>query len=144
MLNDEDSAAYKPIMNSIATRVEYQQNKHMLCMFHAISRNLSRKFTSNCPIDWEEISWTIMERNMVNIIIFVMFWFIKIPKLKWWELFFSESNIHLVFTSVQWGWEYIWVWPVLPWLERFFEWKKNMSWSLFVLLIGSGWVEGEF
>ncbi len=35
MLTDEDSAAYKPIMDFIGTRVEYQQSKHILCMIHA-------------------------------------------------------------------------------------------------------------
>ncbi len=56
MLTDKDSAVYEPIMDSIATRVEYQQSKHMLSLFHAIAKNLMRKSTPNRPIYQEEIS----------------------------------------------------------------------------------------
>ncbi len=49
MLTDEDSAPYKPIMDSIATRVEYQQIKHMLCMFHAIAKKFKEKIYPQLP-----------------------------------------------------------------------------------------------
>ncbi len=50
MLTDKDSAAYDPIINSIATRVEHQQNNHMLRMSHALAKKLKEKSIPKCPI----------------------------------------------------------------------------------------------
>ncbi len=49
MLTDKDSAAYEPIMNSIATRFEYQQSKHMLSMFHDIAQKFKEKIYLQLP-----------------------------------------------------------------------------------------------